>query len=52
MDWEAVGAISEGLGAVAVFLTLGYLSVQVRYGIPAWNSISFLDGYSARRFKS
>lgn len=31
MNWEAVGAISEGLGAVAVFATLGYLAIQVRH---------------------
>ena len=31
MDWEAVGAIGEILGAIAVVLTLGYLAVQVRH---------------------
>lgn len=31
MDWEEVGAIGQVLGSVAVFLTLGYLAVQVRY---------------------
>ena len=31
MNWEAVGAISEGLGAIAVFVTLAYLAVQVRH---------------------
>jgi hypothetical protein len=31
MNWDAVGAISEGLGSLAVFLTLGYLAVQVRH---------------------
>jgi hypothetical protein len=31
MNWEAFGAISEGLGAVAVFVTLGYLAVLVRH---------------------
>ena len=30
VNWEAVGAIAEMLGAVAVFLTLAYLAVQVR----------------------
>jgi hypothetical protein len=30
MNWEAFGAISEALGVMAVFVTLGYLSVQVR----------------------
>ncbi len=30
MNWEAVGAIGEVLGAVGVIATLAYLSVQVR----------------------
>ena len=30
MNWDAIGAVSEGLGAIAVLLTLGYLSVQIR----------------------
>ena len=32
MDWTAVGAIGEIAGAIAVFATLLYLSVQVREG--------------------
>jgi hypothetical protein len=31
MNWEALGAIGETLGALAVFVTLGYLAVQVRH---------------------
>jgi len=31
MNWDAIGAISESLGAAAVLLTLGYLAVQVRH---------------------
>ncbi len=30
MNWDALGAIAELLGAIAVFLTLAYLTVQVR----------------------
>ncbi len=30
MNWEAVGAVAELLGAIAVFVTLAYLAVQVR----------------------
>jgi hypothetical protein len=30
VNWDALGAIAELLGAVAVFLTLAYLTVQVR----------------------
>lgn len=31
MDWDAVGAIGEIVGAVAVVATLAYLAVQVRF---------------------
>jgi hypothetical protein len=31
MNWEAVGAIGQVLGSIAVFVTLGYLAVQVQY---------------------
>jgi hypothetical protein len=30
MDWNAVGAIGEIVGAIAVFLTLVYLAIQIR----------------------
>ena len=31
MNWEAIGAIGEIVGAVAVVLTLAYLAIQVRH---------------------
>jgi hypothetical protein len=31
MNWEAVGAIGESLGAFAVLITLIYLAIQIRY---------------------
>jgi hypothetical protein len=31
MNWDAIGAIGQLLGSVAVFVTLGYLAVQVRH---------------------
>ena len=31
MNWEAIGAVGQVLGAVAVFVTLGYLAIQVRH---------------------
>ena len=31
MDWDAVGAVGEILGAFAVFVTLIYLANQIRY---------------------
>lgn len=30
MNWDAVGAVGEVLGAVAVFVTLAYLALQIR----------------------
>lgn len=30
LNWDAVGAIAESLGVVAVLLTLAYLAVQIR----------------------
>ena len=30
MNWEAVGAIGEVVGAVAVVITLAYLAIQIR----------------------
>jgi hypothetical protein len=35
MNWEALGAIGEIVGAVAVVLTLGYLAVQIRQNTAA-----------------
>ena len=31
MNWDAIGALGEVLGSIAVFLTLGYLAIQVRH---------------------
>ena len=31
MNWDAVGAVGQVLGSIAVFITLGYLAVQVRH---------------------
>jgi hypothetical protein len=31
MDWEAIGAIGEIVGAAAVVVTLGYLATQIQY---------------------
>ena len=36
MNWEAIGAVGEIVGAAAVVLTLGYLAAQVRYTRNAW----------------
>jgi len=31
MNWDAIGAIGQVLGSLAVFVTLGYLAVQIRH---------------------
>ena len=53
MNWEALGAIGEIVGAVAVVVTLGYLAVQIRQNTRSMrtatrqnvlgDSISFLE---------
>ena len=35
MNWEAIGAGGEIVGALAVFLTLAYLSIQIRQNTKA-----------------
>ena len=35
MDWNAIGAIGEIIGALAVFLTLVYLAIQIRQNAKA-----------------
>ena len=31
MNWEAIGAIGDFVGALAVIITLAYLAIQVRH---------------------
>jgi putative salt-induced outer membrane protein YdiY len=38
MNWDAIGAIAEVLGALAVFLTLVYLALQIRQNTKAVRS--------------
>ena len=33
MNWDALGAIGEIIGAVAVVATLGYLAIQIRHSV-------------------
>jgi hypothetical protein len=40
MNWDALGAIGEIVGATAVVVTLGYLAVQIRAGTRATQSAS------------
>ena len=30
MNWEAIGAISEAIGVVAILISLAYLAIQIR----------------------
>jgi len=41
MDWNAIGAIGEVLGAVAVVVSLGYLAVQIRHNTESVRTQSF-----------
>jgi hypothetical protein len=41
MDWEAVGAVGEVLGALGVIVTLGYLATQVRQNTKALRTESY-----------
>jgi len=51
MNWEAVGAVGEIIGAAAVVLSLGYLAIQIRQNsgvsrsvaIQHWASTSALE---------
>jgi len=38
MNWDAVGAVGEIVGALAVFLTLAYLAIQIRQNTRAVQS--------------
>lgn len=40
LDWEAIGAIGEILGAIGVIVTLGYLASQIRQNTKATRSQS------------
>ena len=44
MNWEALGAVGEIVGAVAVILTLGYLAVQIRQNT-RWLRASIADSH-------
>jgi len=53
MNWDAVGAIAELIGATAVVLTLVYLSIQLRQNTRAvehatergvWEDARFITG--------
>ena len=41
MNWDAVGAIAEGMGALGVVATLAYLAVQIRHATAASRTSAF-----------
>ena len=41
LNWDAIGAIGEILGALAVFLTLVYLAVQIRQNTSSVRASTF-----------
>ena len=49
MDWIAVGAIAEIVGAIAVVLTLAYLALQVNHATQAARRAAVAEAVSAIR---
>jgi len=49
MNWEAIGAIGEILGAIAVVATLFYLAIQIRQGTKVSRANMTKDLYLASR---
>jgi hypothetical protein len=47
MNWEAIGALSELVGATAVVVTIGYLTLQVRQQTVAVRSASYQSSTDA-----
>lgn len=47
MNWEAVGALSEIIGAIAVIVTLAYVAIQIRESTRASRSAAVTDATSA-----
>ena len=48
MNWDAIGAVGEIIGALAVIATLGYLAVQIRENARSTTTSiyeSAMDGY-------
>lgn len=67
MNWEALGAVAEPIGALGVIATLAYLAVQIRQNTRAvraqtydsfvsqfrsWNEPMRADERMAERFQS
>jgi len=50
VNWDAIGAIGEIIGAIAVVLTLGYLAVQTRHNAASTQSSTEIE--ASRQFSS
>ena len=49
MNWEAIGAVGELVGAFAVVITLAYLAIQVRYAKMSASDVNRLTRASGVR---
>ncbi|MGR8946691.1 MAG: hypothetical protein ACU84Q_01500 [Gammaproteobacteria bacterium] len=47
MNWEAIGAISEVVGAIGVIVSILYLATQIRHGARAAEDAAFRDAFVA-----
>ena len=47
MDWDAVGAISEIIGAIAIVITLIYLAVQIRQNTASVRAAGYQEWLAA-----
>jgi len=43
MNWDAIGAIAEAVGAVGVIVSLLYLAVQIRQGAKTAEGVAYRD---------
>ena len=43
MNWDAIGAVGEILGAIAVVVSIGYLSIQIRSNTRAMKASGGFD---------
>ena len=50
MDWEAIGAIGEVVGAISVLITVLYLAIQIKESAKAQQTVStnsMIEGYNS-----
>lgn len=49
MNWEAISAVSEVLGAIAVVVSIAYLARQVRHGVNFIQNVTYSETASSWR---